>query len=141
MEIRSYLICHYCLGAAYVGSTAYIKLSLLFQYLRVFERGTLMYRVTQGMLIFVALWGFAFIFMNWFACFPTPAAFWNGTGKGCYASFSPNLKIVIKSIEAQGGSNACLDVIVLLIAFTILRETDRPVNKKGLSVLLGMGTM
>ncbi|KAG0645526.1 hypothetical protein D0Z07_8669 [Hyphodiscus hymeniophilus] len=139
--IRKYLICHYLLGAAYVSSTAYIKISLLFQYLRIFERGTRIYRITQLTLVVIGLWGFAFIFTNWFACFPSPAAFWNGTNKGCYASFSPNLHVAISTIEAHGGSNAAWDIIVLAIAFRLLFEKDGPVNRKGLLALLALGTV
>lgn len=140
-DIRNFLICHYLLGASYVGSTAYIKISLLFQYLRIFERGTTIYRITQLTLVVIGLWGFVFIFMNWFSCFPSPAAFWNGTNKGCYASFSPDLKIAVRTIEAQGGSNAAWDIIVLAIAFRLLFEKDGPVNRKGLLVLLSMGVV
>ena len=140
-EVRNFLICHYLLGASYVGSTAYIKISLLFQYLRIFERGTNIYRITQLTLVVIGLWGFFFIFMNWFSCFPSPAAFWNGTNKGCYASFSPDLKIAVRTIEAQGGSNAAWDIIVLAIAFRLLFEKDGPVNRKGLLVLLSMGVV
>jgi hypothetical protein len=140
-EIRNFLICHYLLGASYVGSTAYIKISLLFQYLRIFERGTNIYRITQLTLVVIGLWGFVFIFMNWFSCFPSPAAFWNGTNKGCYASFSPDVKIAVRTIEAQGGSNAAWDIIVLAIAFRLLFEKNGPVNRKGLLVLLSMGVV
>jgi len=138
-DIRSFLICHYLLGNSYVGATAYIKISLLLQYLRIFEKGSTIYRITQVVLVIIGLWGFCFIFMEWFACFPTPASFWNMTNVGCYASFSPNIGIAVRTIEAQGGTNAGFDLIVLAIACNIAFEKDRPVNRKGLTVLLSLG--
>lgn len=124
-----------------MASTAFIKLSLLFQYLRIFERGTFVYHFTQIMAGVIGLWGFSFIFMGWFACFPSPAAFWNGTGKGCYASFDPDTSVAIKTIEGHSGANVGFDFIVLAIAFRLLWEKNGPVNKKGLAALLMMGLM
>jgi len=87
----------------------------------------------------IGLWGFSFIFMGWFACFPSPAAFWNGTGKGCYASFDPDTSVAIKTIEGHSGANVGFDFIVLVIAFRLLWEKNGPVNKKGLAALLMIG--
>jgi hypothetical protein len=140
-ELRSYLICHWLIGASYVSSTAYIKISLLLQYLRVFQKGTLTYRFTQFMLVLIGLWGFSFIFIGWFACFPSPAAFWNGTNKGCYASFSPIPSVVIGTIEGHSGSNVIFDLIVLSIPFRLLFIDDAPLKKKGLMALLLMGAL
>jgi len=122
-----------------VASTAFIKLSLLFQYLRIFEEGRFVYHFTQIMAGVIGLWGFSFIFMGWFACFPSPAAFWNRTNKGCYASFDPNPSVVVKTIEGHSGANVGFDFIVLAIAFRLLWEKNGPVNKKGLAALLFMG--
>jgi len=87
----------------------------------------------------IGLWGFSFIFMGWFACFPSPAAFWNQTGKGCYASFDSDPSVVVKTIEGHSGANVGFDFIVLAIAFRLLWEKNGPVNKKGLAALLFMG--
>ena len=138
-QIRRFLICHWLIGASYVSSTALIKVSLLCQYLRIFERSTFTYLFIQFMAVIIGLWGFAFTFMGWFACFPSPAAFWNGTGKGCYASFSPNLDIVVKTIEGHSAVNVIFDFIVLAIAFRLIFVKDAPVNGKGLIALVCMG--
>ena len=58
----------------YAASTATIKISLLLQYLRVYERGTITYRFAQFVLVLVSLWGFALTFISIFVCFPSPAA-------------------------------------------------------------------
>jgi hypothetical protein len=140
-DIRSYLICHWLIGLSYVSSTALIKVSLLFQYLRVFKEGTFTYRFSQFMLVFIGLWGFTFTFMGWLPCFPRPSAFWNQTGKGCYASFSTNSAVVIKTIEGHSGVNVIFDLIVVTIPFRLLFIDNAPVNKKGLGALLVMGLL
>ena len=77
--------------------------------------------------------------MGWFACFPSPAAFWDGTNKGCYASYSPIQSVVIKTIEGHSGANVIFDFIVLAIPFRLLFLDDAPLEKRGLLVLLLMG--
>jgi len=139
VDLRKYLICHWLIGVSYVSSTAYIKISLLLQYMRVFDKGSKTYRFSQFMLVLIGLWGFSFIFMGWFACFPSPAAFWDGTNKGCYASYSPIPSVVIKTIEGHSGANVIFDLIVLAIPFRLLFLDDAPLQKKGLMALLLMG--
>jgi len=138
-DLRSFLICHWLLGLSYVSSTAFIKLSLLCQYLRIFEKGTFIYHATIILAGVIGLWGFAFTFMGWFACFPSPAAFWNQTGKGCYASFDPEPAVVIKTIEGHAGANVAFDFMVLALAFRLLWEKNGPINKRGLAALLLLG--
>src|SRR4051812_14668737 len=72
--ITSFLKCHYVIGASYTSSTAFIKISLLLQYLRLYERGSIVYRFTQGILIFVSMWGLCYSFTSWLCCLPSPAA-------------------------------------------------------------------
>lgn len=140
-DIEINLLLHYLIGNAYTLSTAFIKLSLLLQYLRVFDRGTLIYRFTQCAAILVAAWGFTFSFITWFCCFPDPSAFWKGTGKGCYATASPIYAVVISWIEAHAGINMIFDFIVLTIPFRILFLKDAVITKWGMMVLLFMGVM
>jgi hypothetical protein len=140
-DIENILICHYLFGAAYVTATAFIKLSLLLQYLRVFEPGTWIYRFTQFLIVFIGLWGFAFAFLSWFPCLPDPSAWWKMTNTGCYATASPDTSIVIKSIESHGGMNMILDFIVLSVPLRILFEDDAPSTRIGLAVLLFMGVL
>ena len=144
-QLRNFFIAFYCTGAGYVGSAGYIKISLLFQYLRVFEKGTNPYRFTQGMLVFMGLWTFGYVFTNWFACFPTPANFWNGSGgKGCYGSFSNNIQSRNKFIEAHSGVNTIQDFLILALGFYLFGVKDKeglPLDKRALTGVLAMGVV
>lgn len=139
--IQNMFICHYLIGASYTCATALIKISLLLQYLRVFERGTFTYRFTQVMLVFLSLWGFTWAFLCWGICLPDPSAYWRGTGKGCYATGSSDVAVVVKSIEAHSGVNVVQDFIVLSIPIRLLFIKDAPVDKKSLLGLLFMGAL
>ncbi len=140
LDVPSFLKCHYIIGGSYTTSTSLIKLSLLFQYLRIFERGTLTYRFTQFMTVFIGLWGISYAFISWLCCLPHPSAFWNLTEKGCYGFASPVASSALKTIESNAAVNMVLDFIVLSIPFRLLFDPDTPSKtKKGLLVLLAMG--
>lgn len=139
--MSKYFICHYIIGASYTNATACIKISLLLQYLRVLHRGTWTYRFTQLMLVFLALWGFAWAFLCWGICLPDPSAYWRGTGKGCYATGSSNVLTVVKSIEAHSAVNVAQDLIVLSIPVRFLFLEDAPIGKKSMTALLSMGAL
>jgi hypothetical protein len=128
-------------AATYNTSTALIKISLLFQYLRVFERGSINYRIAQFLLVLTSVWGCVFSFMAWFSCLPHPSAFWKLTGKGCYGAASTNPVLVIKWIEAHAGCNVILDAAVLSLAFRLIKTKDAPSTKIGMMVLLSMGLL
>jgi len=143
-ELRSFFISFYCVGAGYVGSAGYIKISLLLQYLRVFEKGSKPYRFAQGMVVFMSLWTFGFVFTNWFSCFPTPSNFWEKGGQGCYGSFSTNILTRNRFIEAHSSINTAQDFVILALGGYLFGVKDKdglPLNRKGLSVVLGLGAV
>lgn len=143
-QLRSFFISFYCLGAGYVGSSGYIKISLLFQYMRVFEKGSRPYRIAQCMIVFIGLWTFGFVFTNWFGCFPSPSNFWDKRGKGCYGSFSNNIFERNRTIEAHSGGNTIQDFMILGLGFYLFSAKDKDglaLNRKGLSVVLAMGAV
>ena len=75
----------YIANGTYSMSTALIKLSLLFQYLRMFERG-LTRTLCIGMIVIISCWGIAYSIMAWFPCFPIQAYWdWSITNAKCYA--------------------------------------------------------
>lgn len=122
-------------------STAFIKLSLLFQYLRVFkDRGA-----SRGLCIILiavtALWGTAYSFIAWFPCFPVrddPDPF----SDQCYGFYSAKAMIFYRTYLSHSASNMALDLMVLLTPLPIyfqagtLRKT-----KLGLLILFGMGAL
>ena len=122
------MIWYYVMNAAYTMTTACIKLSLLFQYLRLFREG---YRRTTSivLLVLVILWGGTFIFMAWFPCFPV-SGFWNKQmipPAKCYGFGYWTVKEVKETLLAFAGSNMTLDVAIFLLPLT---EYFRPNLKR-----------
>ena len=143
-EASSYLTCFYVMNASYTASTAFIKLSLLFQYLRIFEKGTALRRLCMGLIVFVSLWGAAYSFMAWFPCFPIHEtwALPRSPDARCYAFGSNDIAPFVGSFESHAGVNMILDIILLIIP-AVLLFSNRPLQKNRLSLigLLSMGSM
>ncbi|KAF2102594.1 hypothetical protein NA57DRAFT_20821, partial [Rhizodiscina lignyota] len=140
-HLKKVIECQYIWGIAYVSSTAFIKISLLLQYLRVFEAGTYTYRFTQCILVLVSLWGFAFLFISLFPCFPSPSAFWEMTYKGCYGFASPNWVTLTNMIKGHSASNFCLDILVLLLAIRLQFLSDVPSTRRAMTAVLFLGLL
>jgi hypothetical protein len=130
-------------NGAYTTASVCIKLSLLFQYLRLFRDG---YRrkVTFVLLALVMLWGGVFIFMAWFPCFPV-SSFWNRTmmpPAKCYGFGYDTVKEAKTTLFAFAGSNTSLDVVILLVPLT---EYFRPGLKRkqiyAMTGLFALGSM
>jgi hypothetical protein len=135
------LKCQYVFGIAYSLSTACIKMSLLFQYLRIYERGSWTHLTTRIVLVLVGLWGFAYTFMSIFNCFPSPAAFWDRTNVGCYGFASPDTDQLIRMIVGHAASNFTFDLIVLLLAVLLQFEEDAATTRRSLTLLLAVGSI
>ncbi len=143
-EASSYLTCFYVMNASYTASTAFIKLSLLFQYLRIFEKGTALRKLCVGLIVFVSLWGVAYTFMAWFPCFPIHEtwALPRSPDARCYAFGSNDAAPFVGTFESHAGVNMILDIILLIIP-AVLLFSNRTLQKNRLSLmgLLFMGSM
>lgn len=122
-------------------SNALVKLSLLAQYVRVFEIPAM--RLTCKILILmISLWGSIYSFIAWFPCFP-PSKFWNFAGDAtCYGYGSPNPQHVYQTTVSATGSNMAFDIITwaLPIHLLVRKGTERK-TKMSLLILLLLGLM
>jgi hypothetical protein len=137
------MIWYYLTSAAYVTTSVCIKLSLLFQYLRLF-RGDYRRNLVLGLLTIVAIWGSVFLFMTWFPCFPV-SGFWDrysSPAAKCYGFGYRTVKEAKDALLAFSGSNMVLDLAIFLVPLT---EYFRPgLNRKqvlAMTGLFGFGVM
>jgi len=119
-----------------------MKLSLLFQYLRIFEPGTVVYRVVLLLIGVVSIWGAAFSFMAWFPCFPVHA-YWDAVYPGdkgvCYGFGSATTGAMYL---IQTGTNMCFDLIVLAIPVPLYFEGATSKKQRiGMLVLFVLGCL
>ncbi|ORY70040.1 uncharacterized protein BCR38DRAFT_520903 [Pseudomassariella vexata] len=141
-EIDRYLTSFYIANATYSMSTMLMKLSLLFQYLRIFKQGTFLRRFTIVMIVVIALWGAAFSFISWVPCFPI-AGYWDLTiSAKCYGYGSPYAKEFAQTFETHAGMNMIFDIIVLGIPISIYFEKGSSAGTRmRLLGLFAMGTV
>jgi hypothetical protein len=125
----------YSWNGSYCMSSAFIKLSLLFQYLRIFDKGS--HRVfCIVVLAITAGWGFSYSFIAWFSCFP-PLNFVSGY---CYGFASSDAHTLYGTFLSHSATNMALDLVILLTPLPLLfRKNTQRNTKMGLIALFSMG--
>ena len=124
-------------------ATAFIKISLLFQYLRFYNTPGTMRWICISTLVFLGLFATAFSFIAWFPCFPVET-YWNAseleTASSCYGFGSHDVGEVYSTFKAHTVMNMTLDLIVLAIPAVLWWHKDATAQtRKGLLALLAMG--
>lgn len=119
------MIWFYVANAAYIMTTVCVKLSLLFQYMRLFREG---YRRTITLTLFtiVVLWGTVFTFMAWFPCFPV-SGYWNKRmipPAKCYGFGYRTIDEAKNTLFAFSGSNMILDIAIFILPLTEYFKPD-----------------
>lgn len=122
-------------------SNALVKLSLLAQYLRVFEVPA-MRLACKLFIALVSVWGAVYSFVAWFPCFP-PSRFWDfKDSSACYGYGSPNPMHVYQTTVSATASNMAFDVMTWALPIHLLAETStKRSTKRALIFLLCMGLM
>lgn len=125
----------------YCISTTCIKISILTQYLRLFEgRSELARKATWGILIFVSCWGLSFGMLALLSCTPV-AKNWDFDLPGkCVGWGSKNADEFFATWMAHASSNMCLDTLILALPVPFmnnLRMSGK--TRAGLITLFVMG--
>ncbi|CAK7204611.1 hypothetical protein SEUCBS139899_007369 [Sporothrix eucalyptigena] len=134
-ELRIFLILFYVGNASYVSSTAFMKLALLFQFLRVFKNGdstgsnnnlpgrTFLRHICQMLIVIVALWGVTFSFLAWVPCLPVNT-YWDSVtdfvqsssgGIGTGTCYGFGISTDRTTFIAHTAINMALDICVLAV--------------------------
>ncbi|KAI0886434.1 uncharacterized protein GGS22DRAFT_199708 [Annulohypoxylon maeteangense] len=140
-DIKSYLTIFYATNASYNMSTTFIKISLLFQYLRVFQSGHMRIMCIVMMAI-IGLWGAGYSLMAWVPCIPV-SGYWNLEMEArCYGFGSRNANEFYKSYLSHTVVNTVLDMIVFTIPIPLYfqRDTIRR-TKLGLAGVVSTGAV
>lgn len=131
----------YVANATYISATTFIKLSLLCQYLRIYERGSAIRLSCVFLIVTIGLWGAAFSFMAWVPCFPV-SAYWDVTpdappSGSCYGF---GLTLERTTFVAHTSLNMVFDILVLAIPIPLYFDRTLPSRTRmGMLVLLMLG--
>ncbi|GKT46359.1 satratoxin biosynthesis SC1 cluster protein 4 [Colletotrichum spaethianum] len=141
--MQNFIKAFYVCNGAYPMATALIKLALLFQYLRMFERGTKSRFITIFFIVFTAIWGIVYSFLAWVPCIPV-SAFWDffSLTETRWAFGSRDPVVFARSFESHVGINVALDLIVFAIPIPLfLRAGLRKKSRMSLFGLFAMGVL
>ncbi|KAL0938086.1 uncharacterized protein CTRU02_207817 [Colletotrichum truncatum] len=139
--MKNFIMSFYFCNAAYAIVTTLIKLALLFQYLRIYRRGTKTRLVIILTIMLTIVWGTAYTFLAWVPCIPV-SAYWDldyytatrwGFG-------SRDLIVMAHTFESHVATNAILDVTVFLIPIDLfLRRGLEAKSRLSVLCLLFLG--
>ncbi|KAL7775548.1 hypothetical protein CFE70_009391 [Pyrenophora teres f. teres 0-1] len=134
----------YSTNSTYAASTALIKLSILFQYLRLFAEAApsagstqnrLARRLTWGLMAICSVWGCTFFMLALFPCKPI-AKNWNMTLEGkCIGWGTKDPNKFYAMFLGHSVSNCILDIMVLLLPVPFL--TTLRIAGKSRAVAIG----
>ncbi len=109
----------------YPLSATFIKLALLFQYLRVFKPGSRTRVFCKCMIVISAAWGTAFTLLRWIPCYPV-RAYWDLTLTDAHRwGFSSRNPIAFMHVfVGQAISTVVLDFIIFAIPIPLCFKHD-----------------
>ncbi|KAK7957677.1 hypothetical protein PG988_012525 [Apiospora saccharicola] len=143
-NLQTFLLLFYLMNGFFNLGSAFIKLSLLFQYLRIFPRGTWIWRATVAVACAVAVWGFTFSFLAFFPCSKGPNFNPLGADRGayCWAYGSNDPDTFTMTFNAHTVMNMVFDLIILVLPFQLyMNKTMTNKMRLGLLALLFMGAL
>jgi len=142
-EVRNYLVLFYILNVSLNFAATFIKLSQLFQFLRLFEKGTWAYRASVYGIIVISAWGTAYTLLSIFPCASIPDA-WNVLARDarCWAYASQDPDEFTATLVSHNTLNTLFDMYIIAIPFQLYSKSGLSLKTRlGLLVLLGMGAI
>jgi len=139
-DVRQWLRLFYGLTASINLAAAFIKLSLLFQFLRIFDKGTWPHWASRIGIALVSIWGFVFAILSFFPCSNVVDA-WNifAENPKCWGFGSPDPDLFTATFVAHNVLNTIFDVYITVIPFQLyFRPGVTQKTRIGLLVLLLM---
>ncbi|KAL0257126.1 hypothetical protein SLS55_007936 [Diplodia seriata] len=126
---------------SYFYSTTLIKVSLLLQYLRLFEKRSKTYYLIIAMTVLISLWGFAYSALLAFACSPAQK-FWDYNRPGKCFGFGAGAndpETFFTSFATHSATNMALDIIVFTFPIFSLSAMDLEGRRK--YAIAGLATL
>ena len=118
-EANAYVKTFYAGSVTYPAALTFIKLALLFQYLRLFDVGSKRRRFSKGLIIFTSIWGIVFCIPAWVPCLPVPAM-WDLSPQSlatrkCWGFLSRDRPQALGFFIAQSVTTTLIDLVIFLL--------------------------
>lgn len=137
-----YLVAFYMFNGCLNLAATFIKLSLLCQYLRIFEKGSWPYKASLATIVAVTLWGLAYSILAFVPCWPVSDFWYSPTGAKCWGYGAWSTGELVGTFYSHTAMNMVLDIIILAIPSHLYFKTDMTFKMRmGLLALLLMGAL
>ncbi|KAF4420478.1 hypothetical protein CGCF415_v008783 [Colletotrichum fructicola] len=137
IDLSVFLKIFYICNGTLPMSTTFIKIAILLQYLRTFEKGSKSYTLTIVMIVLTSMWGIAFMFLAWVPCIPVRGYWdWSQPTIGRWGFGTQVAEDLIKTYEAHATSNMLLDFIIFAIPLPLY--FNKEANKRSRKGVLGL---
>ncbi|KAH7303517.1 hypothetical protein B0I35DRAFT_383799 [Stachybotrys elegans] len=141
-QVGGYLFTFYLTNSLLHTAAAFIKLSLLFQYLRVFSRGSLPYRLSIAGIVATSLWGLAFAILAFVPCSKVSDFWYSPSDARCWGYGSSEPRQFTGTFIAHAVLNTTLDLYILTIPMHLyLQSQALSKTRYGLMGLLALGAV
>ncbi|KAF2451514.1 hypothetical protein P171DRAFT_426024 [Karstenula rhodostoma CBS 690.94] len=127
----------YVQNAAYYTCAGFIKLSLLCQYLRLFQKG-IVRQICIVLLVLTGLWTFFWLFQGWFPCFPVSGSWDRGQipPAKCWGLRSDNIQNSLATFVAFAATNMVLDTTIFFMPMTLYFKPTTTGPRQVLALLM-----
>ncbi|KAG6355728.1 hypothetical protein INS49_003692 [Diaporthe citri] len=142
-KMSEYLRIFYIANATYPSSAGFIKLALLFQFLRIYEKGSRLWYTTVGTIVIVFAWCIGYGILGWVPTIPIQA-YWDLTLPATrYAFGSLEVETFVYTYTSLTATNMILDIIILAIPAPLLlyNKTSSTKSRWALICLFSIGSM
>ena len=130
----------------YIGSVTYpvalttIKLALLFQYLRLFRKGSRRRLISKYLIVFISVWGVFFCIPTWVPCLPV-RAMWDLSPESlatrrCWGFSSSNLAESLGFYITQSITTTALDLAIFILPLHLFFQSGT--EKRARVALIGL---
>lgn len=136
----------YVVNASFPGSAGFIKLSLLFQYLRVYDslgRKRAFRKATIVTIYLVAIWGLAYAILAWVPSIPV-WGFWEYTRPAIRYGFGTHdVEAFVATYTSFSATSMLLDLVILCLAIPLFlsHEVEGKSSRWALLSLFTVGSM
>lgn len=123
--MREFIQTFYIANGTYPMCSTFIKLALLFQYLRLFKKGTRLHILTVITIIVVCAWGLAFSFLSWVPSIPIKAYWdWNIPDSQVtrYGFGSHDADTFVATYLTHAATNVALDLLIFGLPIPLYME-------------------
>ncbi|KAF2035620.1 hypothetical protein EK21DRAFT_54601 [Setomelanomma holmii] len=140
-EMEKYLMFFYLEHSMYLTETAFIKISLLLQFLRIFKAGAVRWTCLT-LLVLVSLWGLSFFIVGWFPCFPIRGAWNRNIGAKCYGFGLGDVQNFIIMFKIHSASNMTFDLAIFLTPLILFGKPNlKPRNLVAMAGVFAFGAL